>query len=348
MLVSLLLLFASGAADWATAPIASAGDRACELARELQLQMREAPALAQFQKAIDIYATEDAARANVWRCLLDYAAAAQDSGKADKAQRLLLRAFSFDENTPPDARSYSPALRKRWSDLKASLPGQAGLVNITTQPSGAEIWLDGERVGLSPLSLPKVILGEHWLRVEVGGKRVIATTIEITRPFPQKVELFLPNVEPRPQDGQTLQPTSRPNTEGAQTNVAIAHDSADKQPPGLLDPSQQPPLPATLPVAVVRSVHPALAVLPLGIGQFLERRPAVGTLFLATELGLLATTFATYYAIEGDRDPVTGGYRRVGQSRTFQVVNIVTFSLLIVDVVLGAIDGFVHRDATIE
>ncbi len=53
--------------------------------------------------------------------------------------------------------------------LKVELTPNAGLVNVTSVPEGANVFLDGEFVGKTPLKLESVSAGRHALRIELNG-----------------------------------------------------------------------------------------------------------------------------------------------------------------------------------
>ncbi|MCC6807017.1 MAG: PEGA domain-containing protein [Deltaproteobacteria bacterium] len=89
-------------------------------------------------------------------------------------------------------------------------------------------------------------------------------------------------------------------------------------------------------------VHPAVALLPLGIGQFVEERPVAGALLLVSQLLLLATNLSAYFVAQ--RFAVGNGtYRQPQTVEALKWVTNVSFGLVIADVLAGAIDGIVYR-----
>lgn len=57
-----------------------------------------------------------------------------------------------------------------WKPSTHSLPDVEGErvsqpVSISSTPSGQDVWLDGERMGVTPLVLPRVVSGEHLLEI---------------------------------------------------------------------------------------------------------------------------------------------------------------------------------------
>ncbi|MCC6806031.1 MAG: PEGA domain-containing protein [Deltaproteobacteria bacterium] len=118
-------------------------------------------------------------------------------------------------------------------------------------------------------------------------------------------------------------------------------------PAAIAEPAPAPPASVALqprePASPRAPVNPFVALLPFGVGQFVERRPVPATLLLVTQLGLLATNLATTILIAGNRIDATNTYRNPEATRALQIVNIVSFSALIADMIAGGIDGIVHR-----
>jgi hypothetical protein len=103
------------------------------------------------------------------------------------------------------------------------------------------------------------------------------------------------------------------------------------------------PLPAAVEIAPkVEAVHPLLAVAPFGVGQLAEDRTLAGSLFLASESALLATNIIAYAIGRSDRR-ADGTYGDVPRAQALEVVTDLALGLFVAEVVLGAIDGFVHR-----
>jgi hypothetical protein len=92
----------------------------------------------------------------------------------------------------------------------------------------------------------------------------------------------------------------------------------------------------------VSSVHPIVSLLPFGIGQFAERRPVPGALFLASQMALLATNLACVAVIYASRRP-DGTHENGATAEALKWTINISFALLIADIIVGAIDGLLHR-----
>jgi hypothetical protein len=89
-------------------------------------------------------------------------------------------------------------------------------------------------------------------------------------------------------------------------------------------------------------VHPIVAIAPFGIGQLAEGRPLAGGLVLTSEGALLAANLVAYTVGRSDRR-ADGTYGDVKRAQVLEVVTDAALGLLVVELVLGAIDGWAHR-----
>ena len=86
------------------------------------------------------------------------------------------------------------------------LKSTAGLVEVVSSPEGARVWLDGQSIGATPLSLEGVALGPHTVRVELQGYATAFRSFDTTDGSKGKVDLSLP-------------------TQGAMLSVVTGHPS---------------------------------------------------------------------------------------------------------------------------
>ncbi|HHJ11512.1 MAG TPA: PEGA domain-containing protein, partial [Bacteroidetes bacterium] len=78
--------------------------------------------------------------------------------------------------------------------LHFALKGKTGNADIVTTPMEADVYLDGERKGTSPLTLNNLLIGEHKLRLEKEGYAHISKTILIEENATVTVNEKLPDV----------------------------------------------------------------------------------------------------------------------------------------------------------
>jgi hypothetical protein len=54
-----------------------------------------------------------------------------------------------------------------------------GSVVVESRPAGAQVFLDGRGVGVTPLSIPSVPIGSHVVRLELSGHKRWSTPIRV-------------------------------------------------------------------------------------------------------------------------------------------------------------------------
>ncbi len=68
----------------------------------------------------------------------------------------------------------------------------AGALSVQSQPAGAEVYLDGERLGVTPLTAKRLATGERTLRLDHPHRGQLVEKIMINRGETQRVERLLP------------------------------------------------------------------------------------------------------------------------------------------------------------
>jgi formylglycine-generating enzyme required for sulfatase activity len=74
--------------------------------------------------------------------------------------------------------------RGQTEDLQVDLKPVAGSLAITSEPSGAEVFVNGVRLGVTPLDTP-VAGGDHALRVVAEDRQVVEEAVQITNTAPR-------------------------------------------------------------------------------------------------------------------------------------------------------------------
>jgi len=58
-------------------------------------------------------------------------------------------------------------------------PAGSGALSVTTQPSGAKVYIDGVMGGVTPTTIPSLPAGPHTVRLVMDGYEEIVTTVTI-------------------------------------------------------------------------------------------------------------------------------------------------------------------------
>ncbi|MCC6808081.1 MAG: PEGA domain-containing protein [Deltaproteobacteria bacterium] len=304
------------------------------------------------------------------QCLLDHAAYEIESGSAKVGAELLAEYLTIG-GPSPDPAAYSPRVLNALEGQRQRR-GETLAFSVSTVPAGAEIWVDGARIDAqTPLTIPSLRAGWHWLLVKKDYYKPFASRVFVTpnnaaiaaklEPHSPEAECLLHiEEEQRACPGYAAVLATRVARLAVRTleqgrvsvrffasvreiRVTVPSDAAL---PATAPSSTSKPVVLALPTpAAPAPVHPALAILPLGIGQFAEKRYGVATFFLASQVLLLALQTTTFAMAYQGRAP-DGRYVDQASARraqTLQIINLVAVGALGADVIAGGIDGLVHR-----
>ena len=79
--------------------------------------------------------------------------------------------------------------------LAAPLPIY-GRLDISSSPANADIYLDGQKVGTTPMMLPKCLIGQHTVRISKAGHSDFAKTIVLAEGATEKISARLESGKP--------------------------------------------------------------------------------------------------------------------------------------------------------
>ena len=80
----------------------------------------------------------------------------------------------------PDPTLYNPKLRARFEKLRDRLEKRAlGTLTINSTPQNAEVFVNGRMVGVSPISLPKIAAGDHFIAVRKVGYATFGSVAKV-------------------------------------------------------------------------------------------------------------------------------------------------------------------------
>ena len=88
-----------------------------------------------------------------------------------------------------------PALDGQTIDLAAPTPIY-GKLNITSVPSDTDIYLDGQKVGTTPMMLPKCLVGQHTLKVSKAGHSDFTKTFSLVEGTTEEISARLESGKP--------------------------------------------------------------------------------------------------------------------------------------------------------
>jgi hypothetical protein len=97
----------------------------------------------------------------------------------------------------PDRRAARPSATSEPSVARPAAIAPAtpvtgpGSLQVLSRPAGAQVILDGQVVGRTPLTIPDVSAGRHDVRLELPGFNRWATTVEVPAGKPARVAASL-------------------------------------------------------------------------------------------------------------------------------------------------------------
>ena len=91
--------------------------------------------------------------------------------------------------------SVQPALDGQTIDLAAPTPIY-GRLNVTSTPIDADIYLDGQKVGTTPMMLPKCLIGQHTVRISKAGHSDFAKAITLAEGATEEIAARLESGKP--------------------------------------------------------------------------------------------------------------------------------------------------------
>ncbi len=91
--------------------------------------------------------------------------------------------------------SVQPALDGQTINLAAPTPIY-GRLNVTSTPIDADIYLDGQKVGTTPMMLPKCLIGQHTVKISKAGHSDFAKTIVLAEGATEEIAARLESGKP--------------------------------------------------------------------------------------------------------------------------------------------------------
>jgi tetratricopeptide (TPR) repeat protein len=101
-------------------------------------------------------------------------------GDEGRALEFFSRAFTVYNAVEPDPSLFNPAMRQQFDKAVSRLTGGArGSLALTSNPGYAEVYLDGNFVGITPVVLEGLLEGRHYVRMKKDGFRGFGKPVEV-------------------------------------------------------------------------------------------------------------------------------------------------------------------------
>jgi len=117
------------------------------------------------------------------------------SGEDARAEAALVPVLAWRPNLLFDKRKDPPAAIKSLDKLKfIATKTAADGVRVEANVAGAEVYLDGVKIGEAPVTLPGVVEGRHWVRVIKEGHKSWADSFKTTGRRMRTLKARLPSL----------------------------------------------------------------------------------------------------------------------------------------------------------
>lgn len=87
--------------------------------------------------------------------------------------------------------------------LSAADNAQYGSVTVTSRPSGAEVFIDGEQYGVTPSTIPSLSTGTHRVVIRLAGYQLYSGNVSVVSGKNQVVQARLLPIDAEPEDDGT-------------------------------------------------------------------------------------------------------------------------------------------------
>jgi len=102
------------------------------------------------------------------------------TGMEDEGETYIRKCVRLDPFKEISPEQYPPLYLRIYDGIRKqtyNLP--RGVIRVTTNPSGATIYVDGKQVGTSPALLKEAIKGEHYLKIERAGEVPVYKVVNV-------------------------------------------------------------------------------------------------------------------------------------------------------------------------
>lgn len=113
-------------------------------------------------------------------------------GEASRSHATLLRLLTWRPDYQLNTTTFPPSLGPSVERARREVSRAArGAIEITSAPAGAQVYVDGRYVGVTPTSTEGLPVGEHWVTLKKEGFRKAVESINVSAQVMGRVESAL-------------------------------------------------------------------------------------------------------------------------------------------------------------
>jgi hypothetical protein len=109
---------------------------------------------------------------DLWEAWMLLATARLADGQEPAARDAIGAAIALHAARRPDPAAFPPEILDAWERERALATDEAASLSVIADVEGARVWLDGRDVGTSPVTIPGVLPGRHFVHVRSEDGRV--------------------------------------------------------------------------------------------------------------------------------------------------------------------------------
>ena len=156
-------------------------------------------AIESFEQAIQLYGPlleYPEHRAKAEEATLYLAASYVLNGDGKDGEKTFVRLLKLNPSLSLDGKGFTPAVFDIYAKAKGELEdAPSGSVNVTSDPDGMAVYMDGYFRGLAPVSLEGLSVGEHFLKVIEPGYQDYSTKLTIYPDTTKKLSVKLKQIQ---------------------------------------------------------------------------------------------------------------------------------------------------------
>jgi tetratricopeptide (TPR) repeat protein len=113
-----------------------------------------------------------------------------ENGDKKEAKRTFERLITWRSDYKVDMSKYPPAILAVVEDVRKEVEKQKrGSLEIRSEPSGAQAYVDGRYIGVTPCFADGLIVGEHWVTLKKEGYKKAVMAAQVSSKVQQLVSL---------------------------------------------------------------------------------------------------------------------------------------------------------------
>jgi hypothetical protein len=132
------------------------------------------------------------------KALAALAAIAFQSGQADLTRKALMKLMALKPKLKHDPKKFPAGMKETILNLQLEMDEMGtAAIQISTKPKAARVFLNGKKLGRSPLNAPKVKMGYHYVSLRRDGYKSTTKVVKVEPPTGPVLSVRMDKVSPK-------------------------------------------------------------------------------------------------------------------------------------------------------